>query len=333
LPHGGAGRVIVPSRPANRLGLVRTGREDAMGKNFLVGMTAPADRPDGIGFAAVLDKLEALGVDSVELPFYGLDLFAGGKRRGHTGTRLLQACRSRPYQFTAHLPLTINFLDDPERLAGHFDILQASLALAAEAGARHAVVHTGIFFPGMAGPIGTAYARQRDFLYRAGEKAKDLGLVLCVENLFLWGNMVETASMSRLAEELERIGHSHVRATLDVSHGYLHCAQFGLDFLAEAARLAPHACHLHIHDSFGRPELGMYVYSPSEALAYGIGDLHLSVGQGSIPFDAVMAHCQLPATAVFNIELNERYFADEAAACLAATRRLAWLAASAEGHP
>jgi sugar phosphate isomerase/epimerase len=304
-----------------------------MARDFRVGITAPAKRPDGADFAETLDGLEALGVDSVELPFYGLDLFAGGKRRTLTTTRLLRACRSRPSQFSAHLPLTINFLDDPERLAAHFEILQVHLALAADAGARHAVVHSGIVFPDMPGPVDDAYARQRDLLYRAGEKAKGLGLILCVENLFVWGNMIETASMSRLAEELERIGHSHVRATLDVSHGYIHCAQIGLDFLAEAARLSPHACHLHIHDSFGRPEQGMYVYSPSEALAYGIGDLHLSVGQGSVPFEAVMAQCRLPASAVFNIELNDRYFADEADACVAETRRLASLARPGEGRP
>jgi hypothetical protein len=95
---------------------------------------------------------------------------------------------------------------------------------------------------------------------------------------------------------------------------------------AEPLRLRLAAGH---RTSFGRPEQGMYVYSPSEAVAYGIGALHLAPGQGSIPFDALMAHGDWPRAAIFNIEVNERYFADEAGASIAETRRLA-AAASAE---
>ena len=78
-----------------------------------------------------------------------------------------------------------------------------------------------------------------------------------------------------------------------------------------------------MHDSFGLPDDGLYFYSPSEQIAFGYGDLHLSVGRGSIPWDAVAASCAFAPGALFNIELNDRYFDDQAGECVAATRAFA----------
>ncbi len=75
----------------------------------------------------------------------------------------------------------------------------------------------------------------------------------------------------------------------------------------------------------------MYICAPSEAVAYGCGELHLAVGQGSITVDDGMANCRLPAATIFNVELNERYFADEAGLCVAASRHLMALAGAAQG--
>ena len=45
-------------------------------------------------------------------------------------------------------------------------------------------------------------------------------------------------------------------------------------FLEQAASLTPHAHHLHIHDNFGLMDITP-VYTKSEAVAFGEGDLHL----------------------------------------------------------
>ncbi|RFB79383.1 sugar phosphate isomerase/epimerase family protein [Methylovirgula sp. 4M-Z18] len=287
---------------------------------FRIGFTSPSGPPDVSGLAAQMDKLDKLGLDSVELPFYWLDLLAGAKRRPLACRRLLEACRNRPYGFSTHLPLSINFGDASERLPLHFDVFRASLDLAAEAGAVHAVIHTAIFRPATGVSVADGHARQRDYLARCGDEARARQMVVCVENLFLWSDLTATASMGELAGELAAVNHPQVRATFDVSHGYIHATQLGANFLEEAAALAPFADHVHMHDSFGRPDRDEYYYSESERLAFGAGDLHLTVGRGSIPWADLAKKCRFPRQALFNIELNDRYFADEAPECVDAVR-------------
>jgi sugar phosphate isomerase/epimerase len=289
---------------------------------FRIGFTSPAGPPDVSGLAAQMDRLDPLGLDCVELPFYWLDLLVGTKRRPLAVKRLMEACRNRPYGFSAHLPLSINFADRPELLPLHFDVFRTSLDLAAEAGAVHAVIHTGVFRPGTGVSRADGDGRQRAYLTRCGDEAKARGMVVCVENLFLYGNAIETASMSQLAKELAAVNHPRVRATLDVSHGFIHCTQMSLNFLEEAAALAPFADHLHLHDSFGRPDRDQPFYSESERIAFGMGDLHLCVGKGAIPWDDFLAACRFPPGALFNIELDDRYFNDEAQDCVDAVRAL-----------
>jgi sugar phosphate isomerase/epimerase len=286
------------------------------------GMTVPDTPPNVSGFAAKLDEMERLRLDTVEVPFYSLDLLVGVKRDALRCRRLLEACRSRPFGFTAHLPLSINFFAEGARAQWHFDVFRASLDLAVEARAENAVIHTGMHKKGAAGDEASAYARQREMLTRAGDEAKARGCYVCVENLFGWDGY-ETALAGKLADELSAVAHPHVRATLDFSHAYINCAQHGADFIAEIAKLSTLARHAHVHDSFGRPDTGMYFYRASEAVAFGAGDLHLCIGRGSLPWDAALAACEFPPDAIFNIELDDRYFDDEASDCVAAARALA----------
>ncbi|MGO4673644.1 sugar phosphate isomerase/epimerase family protein [Bosea sp. 2YAB26] len=286
------------------------------------GITAPRPKSDLSDFAAILDKVETLGVESTELPIFDMDLIIGGRiRRPHLDL-LKRACAGRKLAYSAHGPLAINFFDDPARLPRHFEVLKASLEIAAEVGAVHYVMHSGVM-PAQPGEVvEAAYDRQREWLSRAGDVARELELLLCVETMFGGHHGRMHASMpSRLAEELVEIGHSHVWATLDFSHSYLRTGYFGGDYLSEIKALAPLAKHLHVHDSFGRAD-AIETYSLSEKLAFGHGDLHLPVGWGDIPWQELMEACVFPDGVLFNIELNPRfwYAADE---CVAATRALA----------
>lgn len=69
--------------------------------------------------------------------------------------------------------------------------------------------------------------------------------------------------------------------------------------------------HAHLQQNF----------TDGERVAYGHSDLHLPVGWGSIPWDALMAECSFPQGCVFNIELKDRYWY-AAAECVAATKAL-----------
>jgi sugar phosphate isomerase/epimerase len=289
-----------------------------------IGISAHKRADDLSDFGAELDMIEALGVDAVEIPTFDLDLVVGARIRRPQLERLLLACRGRDVRYSVHGPLAINFMDEAWRHQRHFEVLEASLEVAAELGARHYVMHSGLLPRQQAAGIDAAYDRQRDALSRAGDIAKQYGLILCVETLFAdFKGGGYASSPKRLAQELATIAHDHVMATLDFSHAYLKLDFDGAReaFVAEIAALAPHAIHLHMHDSFGRQD-DIWMYTEGERLAYGHGDLHLPVGWGDIPWQALMSECNFPSGVLFNIELNQRYWyaAEES---VAATRTLA----------
>lgn len=286
------------------------------------GITALQSRSDLSELPAVLDRVEALGVGTIELPIYDMDLVVGGRIRAPQLALLKRACAGRAVVFTAHGPLAINFFDDPARLPRHFEVLKASLEVAAEVGAVHYVMHSGIMPVQPMEVIAQAYARQREWLAKAGDVAASHGVLLCVETMFGGHHGRTYASRpSRLAREIEAVGHSHVWTTLDFSHSFLRIGYYGGDYLAEVAALAPFAKHLHVHDSFGLAD-AIDTWSAGEKLAFGHGDLHLPVGWGAIPWQELMARCTFPDGVIVNAELNPRYwYAVEEA--VAATKALA----------
>ena len=274
------------------------------------GITAHKRSNDLSDFADELDMVEALGVEFVELSIFDMDVVVGGRIRRPQLEALKRACAGRSVGYSVHGPLAINFMDEPYRLQRHMDVLEASLEVAAELGAGHYVIHSGLAPVQQGDGLEAAYARQREWLARAGDVARGTGLVLCVETLFAgFDGRVHASAPRRLAAELAAIDHPNVMATIDFSHSWLMLDWEGRrgDFVEEIKSLAPFARHLHIHDSFGRQD-DIWMYTEGEKLAYGHGDLHLPVGWGDIPWDTLMAECIFPRGVVFNIELNKRYW-------------------------
>ncbi|WP_428032359.1 sugar phosphate isomerase/epimerase family protein [Ancylobacter sp.] len=264
---------------------------------------------DDVG--AGLDEAEALGVDMVELPVYAWHLIVDGRILDSRVKDLVKAVAGRRLGYSVHGALAINLMDLPERLARHEKVLAANIEIAAALGAPHLVMHTG-FVRDPDDDLEVAYSRQRDALARAGDLAAACGVTLCVENIFRFVHARETATPAKLAGELAAIDHPAVKATLDVSHAYIRCADARLDPIAEMAALAPHVAHFHLHDSFGRPNErragDMWFYDPAEAVAFGEGDLHLPIGWGGIDWDAVVQTVRPAAGSTAILELNPRHW-------------------------
>jgi sugar phosphate isomerase/epimerase len=291
---------------------------------FGTGISAHKRANDLSDFGAELDMIEALGVESIELPTYDMDLVVGGKIRQPQLARLKAACAGRSVAFSVHGPLAINFMDEAWRLPRHMEVLEASLEIAAELGAENYVIHSGLAPTQQGAGIEAAYARQREWLARGGDLARQHGLILCVETLFAgYKGEGHSSSPSRLASELAAIDHPNVLATLDFSHAYIKLDFDGRrdDLVEEVKALAPWSKHLHMHDSFGRQD-DIWMYTEGERMAYGHGDLHLPVGWGDIPWDRIIAECEFPEGVLFNIELKDRYWY-AAQECVDATRALA----------
>jgi sugar phosphate isomerase/epimerase len=274
-----------------------------------IGLASREGRPDLSDFAQTLEDVADLPIDYVEIPAYAYDLVLGGRLIASRMAEFEQACRNRPFGLTVHGPLSINFMAPPAQLPRFLDTTKAFIEICARIGAPHLVVHAGMMQQDERHDAENAAGRQRDYLRRAGDFAAEHEVTLCVENLFDFGPYKATPTIARLAEELALIGHPHVRATFDFSHGFIHATQYGYDFLEEAKALAPFAVHLHIHDSFGQPDLP-WVYASAEANAFGFGDLHLPQGWGSVPWSAIAEQCEFPKGAIAIHELNMRFWRD-----------------------
>lgn len=274
------------------------------------GISAHKRANDLSDFSEELDMIEDLGVEAVELPTYDMDIVVGGRIRRPQMEALRRSCAGRDVIYSVHGPLSINFMDEAWRLPRHMEVLKASLEVAAEVGAEHYVIHSGLVPQQQGAGHEDAYRRQREWLSKGGDVAREHGLILCVETLFAgYEGRNLAASPSRLARELAAIAHPNVLATLDFSHAYLKLDYDGRrdDFLEEIKVIAPWAKHLHVHDSFGRQD-DIWMFTDGERVAYGHGDLHLPVGWGDIAWNELVAQCEFPEGVLFNIELKERYW-------------------------
>jgi sugar phosphate isomerase/epimerase len=203
----------------------------------------------------------------------------------------------------------------------------AMLEICGAIGATVLVHHTGRIAARAAAAIEEAHARERDALQALGDQAARHGVRIAVETLFVFDCGRYTATAARLAQEIRAIDHPQVCGTLDFSHVYLYATFLGLDFAEQVKAFAPVAGHLHVHDSFGRPQLAKGA-SASEDLAFGLGDLHLPLGWGDIPWDALLPQLAFQDGTVFMLELPW-IFEDEARHCAREAKRLVGLIGSA----
>jgi len=280
-----------------------------------IGYALRAGEPHPKALEKQLDMAEAKPVDLVELPAFELALMVDGQIQRGVLNDLKSVCGGRGLSYSMHGPIALNLMDHPGRTGLHLDILKASIEITAEVGARHLVIHTGICETGSRAEIDVAYERQRVALDEVAGIAAGHGVVVCVETLPMERADKHTALPSRLAYELTLIDHPNIRCCLDVSHAYINCGFHGRDLLEELAPLAPFAEHLHLHDSFGRPN-DVRTVSRAERIAYGLGDLHLPLGWGSIPWEAIFSELDLPKSPVLMLELPPPH-AEELDNCIA----------------
>jgi sugar phosphate isomerase/epimerase len=253
-----------------------------------------------------LDQAAELGVEFVEIPLFVLDLISGGRVLPAQVRRLKEALAGRGVGYTAHGPIAVNFMAPRELLPRHLAVAKATIEVAAEIGAVHLVLHTGLITGQDEAAIEAAYTVQRDAYASLAGIAESHSVIVAVENLFPAEPGLHTALPSRLAREIEAIGHKNVRGCLDFSHAAINCTARGADFLAEVKALARVCRHLHVHDSFGDP-IQFRTTSRSERVAYGLGDLHLPIGWGSLPWQELMAALEFEPNVIFNLELPAPY--------------------------
>jgi sugar phosphate isomerase/epimerase len=216
--------------------------------------------------------------------------------------------------YTVHAPLEVNLMDLTTRGLQR-DVLDASLRFAKGIGAEVVVCHAGQ-------RVGTRDARysmeaqlsvERWALQEAGDLAGDLGVTIAVENYYperpiLRGAVYDYSVWpSQLAEQISAVDHPAVGICLDVGRAAPAAAFFGFDFVEEFAAMAPFVQHLHLHDNLQRSNL---TGEPqvSEHTVYGLGDLHLPPGRGTVPLEDLFRQIDFPERPSCCVELSPEGF-------------------------
>jgi sugar phosphate isomerase/epimerase len=275
--------------------------------------------PDLSGLDDQLARIEATDASHCELSLYELDLIVGGRVLPERRRLLERICARRTLKYTVHGVLTVNFMDEAH-LELHKAVCRAMLELCDAVGASVMAHHPGKVPAAPAAHLERLHRIERDALREMGDIAARYGVRIAVENLFVEDARTYTPDPVRLASEIAAIDHPNVCGLLDFSHAYI-MAQFrGLDYLASLEAFAPAVNHLHVHDSLGRPRSIGGFYRFAEQIAFGMGDLHLPMGWGDIPWDAILPRLRFRAGTVMIVELLPRYWA-ELDQCAATARR------------
>ena len=291
---------------------------------------------DGVGsLAEDLGALKGAGPDFVEVWPQNLGLILGGRldpdRLRAVGELLLEA----ELAYTVHAPLEVNLMD----LTSHGlqrDALDASLRFAQGIGAGVVVCHAGqrVGARDAKHSMGHQISAERSALREAGDLAGELGVTIAVENYYpeqpiLRGAVYDYSVWpSQLAEQISTVDHPAVGVCLDVGHAALAANFFGFDLVEECAAIAPLVRHVHLHDNLQMTNLTGEPQA-SEHTVYGLGDLHLPPGRGTIPLEDLLRRIEFPENPSCCVELSPEYFSSVPEA-LHAARKISLAVAARE---
>ncbi len=277
--------------------------------------------------SADLRAVVDLGADAVELTLTSLDLIAGGRMIEERVAPLLALTRQFDVTYTAHGLVSSNFMD-PDTLPSQLQAAKALVELCDRIGARVLVQHGGFLRADQIHQRADAVDREREALHELCAYAARHGVRIALENIFSTAPGQYRQTPAEIAGTVKAVNHPALVALIDFSHAYLEATYRGLDFMAEIAAMAPVAGHLHVHDSFGRPKGFYEAFFPQEAVALGIGDLHLPLGWGDIAWERIFSELRFLPGTVLMMEIGERY-RQEQPASLAFARQLMSLSAKA----
>ncbi|MEA2087321.1 MAG: sugar phosphate isomerase/epimerase [Candidatus Caldatribacteriota bacterium] len=111
--------------------------------------------------------------------------------------------------------------------------------------------------------------------------------------------------IKELVEQVKKIDRENVGITFDFGHAYLASKYYHFKFLDSIKLALPYIKHVHIHDCFGKPKLS-YEEQDINLIQFGIGDLHMPVGWGAIPYNKIFRILK-NYQGVLNLELKPRY--------------------------
>ncbi|WP_062207478.1 TIM barrel protein [Aureimonas sp. AU12] len=286
-----------------------------------VGFSVDAGSGDFSALEASLRRVADLSADVAELSLYGYDVIAGGRIVEARARQLEAICARVPLRYTVHGQIVSNFMD-----AAHLEpqkaVVRSMLELCRRIGAGVLVHHGGKAVLGPRSRREALDRMEREALREMADVAEACGVRIALENIFGTEDGEYRQTPAEIGETVRTVAHPSLIGLVDIGHAYIEGTRAGFDWREEVRAFSSVAGHVHLHDNFGRPYTQKHFHHVSEAAALGIGDLHLPLGWGDIPFEAVAADLDvLPGTTMI-LELPHR-FDGERADSLAIARRLA----------
>lgn len=258
-----------------------------------------------------------MGVDTVEIGVTSLDLVAGGKIIRERHETLLALTKQFDFRYTVHGLVSSNFMD-PITQRYQIDAAKALIEVCNSIGAGILVQHGGSLRADAVADWAGADEREREALTEVADFARPHGVRIALENIFTTEPGQYRQTPSEVAATVKAVGHPNVVALIDFSHAYIESTFKGLDFFAEIAAMAPVTGHLHVHDSFGRPQGFFKAFHPQENTALGIGDLHMPLGWGDIDWDRIFTELSFLPETVLMMEIGQRYRREQPASLVRA---------------
>ncbi|KAF2957760.1 hypothetical protein AS159_04930 [Thermotoga sp. Ku-13t] len=238
-----------------------------------------------------LEKFQRFGFDYAEIPPAGLDVILDGKIVSKRLDPILQILKSCSLKFTVHGPDPVNLSSNREE---DFSIVLATIDFASFVGAESVVYHCGWL-----GEDREKKDREIENLKKLCDKLEKMRVILVVENT--------RQTIEQTLEIVQAVNHPNVRLLIDVGHLFLRLRGNEKEFLRQISLGLPHAFELHVHDNFGKPEEDYEPMMASSLFAYlyGVGDLHLPIGYGRIPFEELFKLVREEFDGIVVLEIND----------------------------
>lgn len=281
-----------------------------MGNIIGTGFNAGSFDGEFASFETDLEALAAMGVDTVELGLTSLDLIAGGRIIPDRLDRLVTLTSRFDFRYTVHGLVSSNFMD-PATQRYQLDAAKVLIEVCDRINARVIVQHSGCLRADQIVERADADAREREALSELAEFARPYDVRVALENIFTTELGQYRQTPAQVAETVKAVDHPNLVALIDFSHAYIESTYRGLDFHEQIAAMAPVTGHLHVHDSFGRPQGFYKPFHPQENTAMGVGDLHMPLGWGDIDWDRIFSTLDFLPGTVLMMEIGRRYRAEQ----------------------
>ena len=253
-----------------------------------------------------------IGADFAEICLGSIDIVAGGKVIETRRKELTELAGGFPLKYTVHGIVSSNYMN-AATVRRQIDTTKAMLEICDSIGAGILVQHSGFVRSDLPLELAEANKREFDALGEVGEAAAKYGIRIAVENIFTIHGGEYRKTPSQVAETIRELDHKNVVALTDFSHAYIECTYRGLDFMSELRAMAPVTGHLHVHDSFGQRAGHTPFYYPPEGTALGLGDLHLPLGWGDIPWETIFSELTFLPGTVLMMEIGPRFRTEQVA--------------------